>query len=128
MSLPGTVFVVDDDEAIRHSIATFLEIQGIRVRTFHSAQEFLAGCAPDCTGCLIIDLRMPGMSGLELIHELERRQIALPVIVMTGHGDESSLAKLRSARTAEILEKPFAAEQMVDVVQRWLSAGAAEVE
>lgn len=83
----ATVYVVDDNPAVRDAVRWLMESVGLRARTFGSAKDFLAECQPDMHGCLVLDIRMPGMSGLDLQSELERKGVSLPVIVITGHGD-----------------------------------------
>src|SRR3546814_77704 len=84
---PNTIFIVDDDEAVRDSLRWLLEANGYRVRGFSGAEEFLNAYEPDQVGVLIADVRMPGMSGLELQEELIARQAPLPIVFITGHGD-----------------------------------------
>jgi FixJ family two-component response regulator len=86
MSRP-TVFIVDDDAGVRDSLAMLLELKGFRTRTFAAAEAFLAEYRPEWPGCLVLDLRMPGMTGLELQAELARRGSTLPVIIVTAHGN-----------------------------------------
>ena len=82
-----TVFLVDDDQSVRKALKWLIESIEINVETFASADQFLDAFDPECPGCLVVDVRMPGMSGLELQQQLARRQCRLPVIVITGHGD-----------------------------------------
>ena len=87
MTLP-TVFIVDDDHAVRDSLAMLLELKGFHTRTYASAEELLERVRPEWPGCLVLDLRMTGMSGLELQPELLRRGFTLPIIIVTAHGDD----------------------------------------
>ena len=87
MHTQPTVYVVDDDAALRESLAFLIESVGLKVRTFASGTDFLAGVSPDAGGCLLLDVRMPGMSGLELQARLGEVGITLPVLILTGHGD-----------------------------------------
>jgi len=96
-----------------------MDALGIPNQTFASAESFLADYAGTGPGCLLVDIRMPGMSGLDLIEELGRRQIALPAIVMTGHTDEKSLERLDSLPTIGFLEKPFSVGQLKLLLERW---------
>ncbi len=127
------VFVVDDDADVRDSLRVLLEASGFTVRVFTSAIHFLADSGPK-NGCLIADIRMPDMSGLELQEEIVRRQIQLPVIVMTGHGDVPLAVRAMKAGAVDFLEKPFDDNLMLASVRRGLEAGsraagrAAEVE
>lgn len=115
------VFVVDDEEPVRSSLARLLRAIGFPSLTFPSAESFLEGYSPGDVGCLLLDVRMPGMSGLDLIDELNRRGIALPVIVMTGHIDERTIERLSRLNTLGFLEKPFTVEQLKTVLSRWRS-------
>ena len=97
-----TIFVVDDDEAVRGSLQALLEAEGFVARTFESAGAFLASDASGLPGCLIADIRMPDMDGLELQEELVRRKAPLPVIVVTGHGDVPLAVEAMKLGAAEI--------------------------
>lgn len=114
----ATVFVVDDDGAMRSSLSWLLESVGLRVETFASAQDFLADYDPERTGCLLLDVRMPGMSGLDLQRELGRRRAHLPLIIITGHGDIGMAVRAMKAGAADFLEKPFNDQVVIDRVQR----------
>ncbi len=113
------VFVVDDEEPVRKSLSRLLNAIGVPSETYASATAFLASYTGDRQGCLLVDLRMPGMSGLDLIAELDRRQIALPVIVMTGHTDERSVQRLEAYQPLGFLEKPFSIADLRSLVERW---------
>jgi two-component system, LuxR family, response regulator FixJ len=113
------VFVVDDEDIVRSSLARLLRALGIPSRTFASADAFLASYDGQEEGCLLVDIRMPGMSGLDLIEELARRSIALPAIVMTGHSDEQSLQRLDVLRPIGFLEKPFSLDALKVMLERW---------
>lgn len=119
MNPPPPVFVIEDEEPVRESLARLLSAIGFPNRTFASAESFLASYAGDEAGCLLIDIRMPGMSGLDLIEELERRGVSLPAIVMTGHTDERSLQRLSTLHTIGFLEKPFSVGQLKAMLWRW---------
>mgnify|MGYP001546211969 FL=1 len=116
-----TIFVVDDDPAMRDSLQALLESSGMDVRTFASAGEFLAGDAPARRGCLIADIRMPDMDGLELQQALVDRHAHLPVIVMTGHGDVALAVRAMKAGAVDFLEKPFEESVLLKSVERALS-------
>src|ERR1043165_3206971 len=107
--MPGeeTVYVVDDDEAVRDSLGALLEVSGFRVKTFGSAASFLASDLAEEQACLVPDIRMPDMDGLELQLELKRRGSRLPVIVITGHGDVPLAVRAMKAGAIEFLEKPY---------------------
>jgi two-component system response regulator FixJ len=122
MSTHPPVFVVDDEDVVRSSLARFLRTLGVPSQTFASAEAFLAGLADredGAEGCLLVDIRMPGMSGIDLLEELARRGIAMPAIVMTGHTDEASLQRLEALRTIGLLEKPFSVAQLKAMLARW---------
>jgi len=113
------VFVIDDEEPVRVSLGKLLRALGVPSQTFASAEAFLASYAGDRTGCLLVDIRMPGMSGLDLIEELARRDAPLPAIVMTGHTDMKALQRLDSIRPIGFLEKPFSVGQLKAMLERW---------
>jgi RNA polymerase sigma factor (sigma-70 family) len=117
-----TVFVVDDDEAMRSSLKWLIESTGMAVRTFDSADAFLAGYSPDWTGCLLLDVRMPGMSGLELQAYLAQAGYRLPVIIITGHGDVAMAVKAMQAGALDFVEKPFHDEDLLASIHRALAA------
>jgi two-component system response regulator FixJ len=107
MQAEPTIYVVDDDEGVRVGLAALLEVKGYAVRTFESGEALLAGLPAKPAGCAILDVRMPGMSGLDVQRELQRRNVALPVVVITGHGDiPVAVAALKSG-AVDFLEKPF---------------------
>lgn len=103
----NTVFIVDDDEAVRDSLRWLLEANGYRVRAFESAEAFLAAYDPAAVGVLIVDVRMPGMSGLELQEHLLARQIAIPIVFITGHGDVPMAVSTIKKGAVDFIEKPF---------------------
>lgn len=103
----NTVFIVDDDEAVRDSLRWLLEANGYRVRAFESAEAFLAAYDPASVGVLIVDVRMPGMSGLELQEHLLARQIAIPIVFITGHGDVPMAVSTIKKGAVDFIEKPF---------------------
>jgi FixJ family two-component response regulator len=107
-----TVFIVDDDAKVRDSIALMLGLMGFRTAVFESAEAFLAAYRADWAGCLVVDLRLPGRSGLELQQDLIARASALPVIVITGHGDVATARAAFQASAVDFLEKPFDDEQL----------------
>ncbi|HWA88780.1 MAG TPA: response regulator FixJ [Rhizomicrobium sp.] len=123
MTADPVVFVVDDDDAVRDSLGISLKLAGYAVETFESAASFLAGGACSRRGCLITDIRMPDMDGLELQEELVRRGSALPVIVITGHGDVPLAVRAMKAGAGDFLEKPFARDALLAAVKRALETG-----
>ena len=111
-----TVFVVDDDPSIRDSLALMLGIAGYRTSLFADAEAFLAVIGPDATGCVVADLKLPGSSGLELQAELRRRGLALPVIIITAHGDVPAARAAFHAQAVDFLEKPFDQRQLCGAI------------
>ncbi len=118
MTPEPTVFVIDDDKAVRHFLRGLIASVNLRVEAFTSAQEFLAAYRSSSPGCLLLDIRMPGMSGLELQQELSVRGIDLPVIVLTGHGDVQVAVHAMKAGAVDFIEKPFNNELLLDRVQK----------
>ena len=120
----ATVFVVDDDEAMRNSLRWLVESEGLNVETFGSADDFLSAYYPGRAGCALLDVRMPGMSGLELQEYLSSRQLHIPVIIITGHGDVSMAVKAMKAGALDFIEKPFSDEQLIGSIRRALGVDA----
>jgi two-component system, LuxR family, response regulator FixJ len=120
MSSEPTVFVVDDDQAMRTSLQWLIESTGLQVRTFDSADAFLAGYYPGRAGCLLLDVRMPGMSGLELQGYLAREGHRLPVIIITGHGDVTMAVRAMKAGALDFIEKPFHDEDLLRSIRNAL--------
>lgn len=114
------VFVVDDDEAICESLRLLIEDIGLEARTFHNALQFLSGYHPNEGGCLLLDVRMPGMSGLELLSKLRRWRIEIPTIVMTGHADVPTAVAAMKAGALDFIEKPFRHQVLLDSIQEAL--------
>jgi len=112
----AVVFVVDDDPSIRRSLDALLRSVGHDVRLFSSAQEFMQAQRPDALGCLVLDVRLPGMSGLTFQQELAKAGIALPVIFITGHGDVPMGVRAMKAGAVEFLTKPFDDQVLLDAV------------
>lgn len=121
MKNPPPVFIVEDEEAVRTSLARLLRAIGVPSRSFDSAESFLDTYAGGEQACLLIDIRMPGMSGLDLMEELQRRNKVLPAIVMTGHTDAQSLQRLDALRPLGFLEKPFSVAQLRALLETWWS-------
>ncbi len=116
-----TVFVVDDDEAMRESLTWLIESVGLNVETFSSADDFLKFYYPGRPGCLLLDVRMPGMSGLELQGHLQKQQVKVPVIIITGHGDVPMAVRAMKAGAIDFIEKPFNDEQLLESIRNALS-------
>jgi two-component system, LuxR family, response regulator DctR len=110
----GTVHVVDDDDAIRDALAWLLRSRGVAARCWASAEAFLADCSEDMRGCLVLDVRMEGMSGVELFDRLLARQSRLPVIFLTGHGDVPLAVAALKKGAFDFVEKPFNDNDLVD--------------
>jgi FixJ family two-component response regulator len=117
---PATVFVVDDDIAVRSALKLLLQSVHLRATCFESATDFLAQFDPRAAGCAVLDVRMPGMSGLELQDELNRRGAMLPVIFITGHGDVPMAVEAMQHGAFDFLPKPFRDQDLIDRVQRAL--------
>ena len=121
----GTVYVVDDDEAVRDSVQWLLEGQDFRVRSFESSEVFLARYDPREVACLIVDIRMDGMSGLELQDRLIERNSPLPIAFITGHGDVPLAVDTMKKGAMDFIQKPFKEEQLVPLVERMLEQARA---
>ncbi len=120
MSSQETVFVVDDDQAMRNSLKWLIESVGLGVKTFDSADAFLAACYPGLAGCLLLDVRMPGMSGLELQTHLTHQEFRMPVIIITGHGDVSMAVQAMKDGAVDFIEKPFNDEALLGSIRNAL--------
>jgi FixJ family two-component response regulator len=116
MSEPAVVFVVDDDPSMRRSLEALLRSVGLDVQLFSSAQEFMQAERLDAPGCLVLDVRLPGMSGLAFQEELAKTGVALPVIFITGHGDVPMTVRAMKAGAAEFLTKPFDDQVLLDAI------------
>ena len=115
------IFVIDDEEPVRAGLARLLRAIGMPSLTFESAESFLDTYESEQEGCLLVDIRMPGMSGLDLIEELGRRKIAIPAIVMTGHADVRAMERMRALNTVGYLSKPFGMRELKDILGLWWS-------
>lgn len=112
-----TVFIVDDDPAVRDSLTLMIEQEGIAVKAFDGGEAFLAAYQPGCCGCAVIDVRMPGMDGMSLQEEMVRREIILPIIFLTGHGDIPMSVKAIKAGAVDFLTKPVSREKLLASVR-----------
>jgi FixJ family two-component response regulator len=121
---PATVFVVDDDAAVRSSIRMLLKSIGIAATPLASAQEFLAAFDAAQPGCLVLDIRMPSMSGMELQQQLNLRGATIPVIFITGHGDVPMAVEAMQHGAFDFLQKPFRDQDLIDRVQKALARDA----
>ena len=117
----ATVFIVDDDPAVRDAIRWLMEQVKLKVEVFASGDEFLANYTAGTRGCIILDIRMPGMSGLELQERLKAVGAFIPIIIITGHGDVSIAVRAMKAGAVEFLQKPFNDQLLLDTVQSALS-------
>ncbi len=117
-----TVFVVDDDEAVRKSLRLLLKAHGMPAVTHGSAEEFLAGYDDEHPGCIVLDVRMPGMTGPELQDELNRRGALIPVIFITGHGDVPMAVEAMRHGAVDFLQKPFSDRDLMNRIQIALTA------
>jgi FixJ family two-component response regulator len=111
------VFVVDDDDSLRESLGSLFRSVGLEVRTFASTQAFLRTKLPDAPSCLVLDVRLPGMSGLDFQGELAKSDIHLPIVFMTGHGDIPMTVKAMKAGAVEFLTKPVREQDLLDAVR-----------
>jgi FixJ family two-component response regulator len=124
MSNRPTVFVVDDDQAMRNSLKWLIESVSMQVETFDSANAFIQSYYPGRSGCLLLDVRMPGMSGLELQEYLKVNQIAIPVIIITGHGDVPMAVRAMKAGAVDFIEKPFNDELLLESIRHAMAVDA----
>jgi FixJ family two-component response regulator len=118
------VYVIDDDEAVRDAIKMLLQLAGLTVETFNSASVFLKDYRPNCINCLILDIRMPGMSGLELQEELHKRRIRVPIIFLTGHADVPMAVQALKKGAFDFIEKPLDSQRLTLTVMNALRLNA----
>ena len=116
-----TVFIVDDDSDVRESLQELLESVGLGSRAFPTAQAFLSSPRSEGPSCLILDVRLPGISGLDLQHELKKVKVSIPIIFLTAHADVPMSVKAMKSGAAEFLTKPFRQQDLLDAVQRSLA-------
>lgn len=124
MAREPTVIVVDDDQAVRNALHFTISSAGYNVELHSDAQEFLKAFNPDRPGCLVLDVRMPGMSGLHLQKELAEQDVHLPIIFLTGHGDVSMAVRAMKQGAFQFLEKPFNNTALLNSIRRALSLDA----
>jgi two-component system, LuxR family, response regulator FixJ len=120
----ATVFVVDDEERMRHSLHWLINSVNLRVATFPSARAFLTAYQPDMPGCLVLDVRMPEMSGLELMEQLHARGVALPIIFLSAHGDVPMAVRAIKSGAIDFLQKPFNSQEFLDRINLALKLDA----
>jgi two-component system response regulator FixJ len=118
----GTVFLIDDDPGVRDSLTLLLSLKGVRTQPFANAESFIETYRPDWSGCVLTDLRMPGMTGLELQAALRERQVDVPVVVLTAHGDVATARAALKNGAFDFLEKPIDDAMLVDVLRNALRA------
>src|SRR5882672_6658576 len=111
------VFVVDDDPSIRRAIKRLVESVGLHVELFGSAPEFMSSSRPEVTSCLVLDIRLPGISGLDFQRELAEAHVHVPIIFITGHGDIPMSVRAMKAGAVEFLTKPFRDQDLLDAIQ-----------
>jgi two-component system, LuxR family, response regulator FixJ len=128
MATDAIVHVIDDDEAVRHSIEFLLRTSGVTARTYDSALAFLNALPTIDPGCIITDVRMPGISGIELLRRLAEMQIKMPVIVITGHGDVPLAVEAMKSGAVDFLEKPFEDELLLGSVRSALNRSQENAE
>ena len=116
----ATVFVVDDDEPMRQSLKNLIRSVGLRVEAFASAQDFLRSKLPNVPGCLVLDVRLPGLSGLDLQKQMADAGIEIPIIFITGHGDIPMTVRAMKAGAVEFLTKPFRDQDLLDAIRQAL--------
>jgi len=122
------VFVVDDDRSVREGLVDLIGSVGIKAKAFNSAQEFLRHKRPEAPACLVLDVRLPGLSGLELQQELALSGEPIPIIFVTGHGDIPMSVRAIKAGAVEFLTKPFRDQELLDAIQQALKADGAARE
>ena len=120
------VFVVDDNSSVREALTSLIRSVGLRVETFGSAREFLASNRPDSPACLVLDVRMPGLSGLDLQRELAEADIHIPIVFITGHGDIPMSVRAMKAGAVEFLTKPFRDQDLLDAISQAVERDRAE--
>jgi len=118
------VYIVDDDAGMRDSLALLLSLRGFGTQIFANAGDVLKAYQPDWHGCMLVDVRMPGMSGLELLQELRQRGCTVPVVIITAHGDVATARAALKARAADFLEKPVDDEILIDVLRDAINSHA----
>lgn len=126
MAEEPVVFVVDDDEDIRAAMRSLLASVGLRVETFPTAEDFLESRRPDAPVCLVLDVQLPGLSGLDLQHELIQRGISIPIVFLSGHGDIPTSVQAIKAGAVEFLTKPVQDHQLLDAIRRAMVADQLE--
>ena len=114
------IYIVDDDAAVRDSLAVLLSTAGLKVETYATGEEFLDAWSPAAAGCLVLDIRMPGISGLDLLEQLASRKSRIPVVIITAHGDIKIAVKAMKLGAADFIEKPFKYDVIIDSIRNAL--------
>jgi len=117
MDSKATVFVVDDDEALRRSLSRLMESVGLPVETYATAQDFLDAYKPDWAGCLLLDLRLPGMNGLDLQEVLAEKHMGIPIIVVSAHGDVEQAVRAMKNGAVDFIRKPYNGQTLLDRIR-----------
>jgi two-component system, LuxR family, response regulator FixJ len=115
--LNSTVYIVDDDSAIRHAMDLLMRSVGLEYEIFHSADDFLASYSDEWAGCLVLDIRMPGLGGMELQDKLNESGSTLPIIFITGHGDVPMAVKAMQKGAVDFIQKPFRDQELLDRIK-----------
>jgi two-component system response regulator FixJ len=118
MAAREAIAIVDDDDAVRHSTAGLLKTAGYKVHSFVDGVEFLASDLPDDLGCILLDMRMPGMDGLAVMRELDKRGATAPILVLTGHGDVPMAVEAMRLNATDFLEKPYPPASLIEAIKR----------
>src|SRR2546427_6295653 len=117
-TIDSPIFVVDDDESVREALGSLIRSAGLRVETFATAQEFLARPRAEGPSCLVLDVQLPGLSGLDLQQELAKMEVQIPIIFLTGHGDIPMTVRAMKAGAIEFLTKPFRDEDLLNAIEQ----------
>jgi two-component system response regulator FixJ len=120
----SVVYVVDDDEAVRDSLGLLLEAHGIGCQTFESAAAFLGAYRPGTGACLVLDIRMPGMNGVEMLEKLRGKGLGLPVVMMSGHADDALAARAIAAGARSVVSKPFRDRELLAAINDAIASRA----
>jgi FixJ family two-component response regulator len=126
--LEPTVFVVDDDQSVRQALSSLIRSVGLAVKPFSSAREFLQTAVPSAPACLVLDVRLPGLGGLELQRELTAAHNDIPIIFITGHGDIPMSVRAMKAGAVEFLSKPFRDQDLLDAIHQALARSEAALQ
>src|ERR1700680_4341256 len=128
MNANATIYIVDDDAAMRDSLALLLGLKGFRTQIFANAENALSAYSADWFGCMLVDIRMPVMSGLELHEELSKRGCGVPVVIMTAYGDVATVRAALKAGAADFMEKPIDDDVLIDVLRTGIESHAARLQ